>query len=305
MVNYDKWNGVGDAEEREEEAPDPNCPEAIAQRHPETAGVMLQQQEAMMRLVGWFTDAAPDLPDKEMAHIVRFCAVQDRVICPDFHKRHAAIADYLDEPGPEGSKWIPPLLALVKVCRHGERLTNAPGNSAEERAAGTRTLYLAMSALNTLGAVGVEGGMRKLVTTIADDPEGVLAKRYEAFEYARAFVTSRAGGGDGSEGEDAGADGDGDATASTEASVPTKEGEELQDDDEVYVPPLPPAKRLPQRLVPEDSTAGKLIRILFRHGGIIVLAFAVKHAYKRMYPAGMGQASQFSPGPELTAEFSI
>ena len=51
-MDYDKWNGVGDAEEREEEAPDPNSPEAIAQRHPETAGVMLQQQEAMMRLVG-------------------------------------------------------------------------------------------------------------------------------------------------------------------------------------------------------------------------------------------------------------
>ena len=187
-MNYDKWNSIGDDDSDVE---DLETPEAIAKKHPETAGKMLAQHEAMMRLVGWIAEGVPELPDKEMAHLVRFVATQDKVICPDSVKRHAAIAKFLmEEPGPDGAAWTPPMSALIKLCHYAERQTNADGVNAEDRTAMSRTLILAMSALNTLGAAKEEGGIHKLCAALENEPSGALAKRYEQFVYARDLVRS-------------------------------------------------------------------------------------------------------------------
>ena len=186
-MNYDKWNNIGDDSDDE----DANTPEAIAKKHPETAGKMLAQHEAMMRLVGWIAESVPELPDKDMAHLVRFIATQDKVICPDSVKRHVAIAKFLtEEPAPDGAAWTPPMSALIKLCHYAEKQTNADGVSAEDRTAFSRTLILAMSALNTLGACKAEGGIHTLAAALESDPNGAMAKRYEQYVYARDLVRS-------------------------------------------------------------------------------------------------------------------
>ena len=189
MADYRKWDHFVRTEANDSEEDEEESAESVARRDPDRAGKLLMQHEAMMRLVGWLTEAAPELSDKELSHLVRFVAVQDKVVCPDIMKRHAAIAEFLnEEQAPGGGVWKPPMQSLAALCHLAEQRTNAPAVTSQERSAFGRVLILAMSALNTLGACKREGGIDALLTMLEDDPNGQVAQHYHSFAYAQEYV---------------------------------------------------------------------------------------------------------------------
>jgi hypothetical protein len=293
-LNYSKWDSIDCSDD---EVDDTDNAEAIARKDPKSAGVLLAQHEAMMRLVGWLSEAAPDLPDPEMAHVVRFIATQDKVVCPDSVKRHAAVAKFMtEEPCPGGGVWVPPVEALVALAHLAERRTNADGIEADEKIAGGRVLLLVMGALNTLQACEVEGGPVVLAETLEREPMGEMAERYTAFEYAKALVQRSDGGvpatallGRGVGGGGAEDDDDDQVTEellealeavpsqkkSGKPKVNLKDKAAVEAAGEVYIPP----PRRTRTDAPQHNPWLATLKGVMKHGGIVLTAMAARMLY--------------------------
>ena len=263
---YDaKWNSVVKDVSDDE---DDETIEQIAAKNPERASRILLQQQATAQVVVWFGEAVPELPNTEMAALVRYVAAGDRVICPDVVKRTQEVAKFLSkELIPDSAEDV-----LLRLCHHAKKQSNDAGCSGDERVLKTRAFQLCMDCFNHMGACKEEGGADALAAALAKQPTGQLATRFEGYAYATGLIRAAAK----QRGSSAAA-----ATAGDKAELDEQDRQTLAKAENMTPENIEAAVRAE---VARESTWP---RLLARHGGLIAIccAFAWRYMNDHVFAA--------------------
>lgn len=153
---------------------------------------MANHEESLRLIAEWVKQAYPRIPADNVTQLIRFITLQHRGIHPDNARRAAEITAFLEtRDAALGSELetrkeddlLHALLALGHLCSQKASLADGSVDD-NEKAKANGVLTVVHGALNTLWAARVEGGARRLFDQLLKEPEGTLAKRYRALEFA-------------------------------------------------------------------------------------------------------------------------
>lgn len=141
----------------------------------------------MALIADWLREAYPRLAEDELATLLHFVSAQHPGKFAHNIMRHQGITAFLEAEA-ANDRGVPSLHALLALG-HLARERSESADSAEA-GRGERILIVAMHAINTLAACAREGGARNLFGAMLRAPNGDIARRYRALEYATDCVHS-------------------------------------------------------------------------------------------------------------------
>jgi len=166
MVNYSKWDTIGDEDE------------AVAVDRTADFVKRAEHHKASMQLIATqLRQAWPTLSGEQTAHLLDFVQAQHRGVFADNTKRATEIVAFIEARSAPSTR---PLHALALFARRGE----AEVADAPSRAQAKRVFDVAVCALNTVAACAAAGGARRLFDEMLREPQGQMARRYRASEFA-------------------------------------------------------------------------------------------------------------------------
>ena len=173
MVDYSKWDML-DSDDEDAKA------STSAPARTMTDDRRAHHDQSMALIAGWAREADPRLSEEELGVLMEFVKTQHPGIHEHNIMRHQGITAFLEAS--EASGHTPSLHSLLSLGHLAKERAEAP--EAEVAGQGGRVLIVVMHALNTLVACDREGGARQLYDTCLRQPEGEVAVRYRALEYA-------------------------------------------------------------------------------------------------------------------------
>lgn len=174
MVDYKKWDNLDSDDDDDADK---------ARRSSAAANVGARQNrhdESLQIIASWLREACPEMEEDELAELLHFVSAQHPGIHEHNIMRHQGITAFLEAADARGR--LPSLHALLALGLVAKERSESP--DAKLAGCGTSVLLVTMHAINTLAASEREGGARQLFDTMLRTPEGEVARRYRALEYA-------------------------------------------------------------------------------------------------------------------------
>jgi len=194
-VDYSKWDLIDDEDEPPSSGQGASsAPSTLAKQRSGAQPSLTDRErqanhtESMRLIADWAKEAYPRMPSENVNQLMKFITLQHRGIHRDNTPRATEITAFLEAADAAAGEvdarseddLMHALLALGHMC--SKRASNDA--SADEKNKAYRVLTVVQGALNTLWAARVEGGARALFAALHKEPEGPMASRYRALEYA-------------------------------------------------------------------------------------------------------------------------
>lgn len=168
MVDYSRFNDIGDSSDDDDQPVLDSTPAADCSRR---------------LLTAWLKEAAPAVSDDEINFLVKFIEVQQPIPGqPDNRARAVHITAFLEK------QRTPPRTAPLVSAVAMAQTRNFDVLEASERGPATRASAAMISALNTLCACKELFGPRKLFDLMREYPDADVAMRYTKMAYAAAAL---------------------------------------------------------------------------------------------------------------------